>query len=287
MSKIVKGVGNMLGFGASDAARDATKAQVDANNASIGLQRETRDIMRQDLAPYANFGKSALPALGGLLSTQGQYDFLKSNPMFQAAVRNSNNMSAAMGAANGKANSGGMVNELFQNYLATGENYLNNQFNRLMGATNIGHASAAGQANASGQAANQISQMYGNIGNAQAAGAIAVDNAHQSAGGKLLGVGMGAALGGGLLGGAGLAGGGAMGAGLGALMGLSDRSFKKNIVKVGSDHISDIYEFEYIWGGGKYRGRMADEVAKARPDAVKTVDGVQMVTKEFAPKRVA
>ena len=287
MSKIVKGVGNMLGFGAADAARAATNAQVDANNASIGLQRETRDIMRQDLAPYANFGKSALPALGGLLSTQGQYDFLKSNPMFQAAVRNSNNMSAAMGAANGKANSGGMVNELFQNYLATGENYLNNQFNRLMGATNIGHASAAGQANASGQAANQISQMYGNIGNAQAAGAIAVDNAHQQVGGKLLGVGMGAALGGGLLGGAGLAGGGAMGAGLGALMGLSDRSFKKNIVKVGSDHISDIYEFEYIWGGGKYRGRMADEVAKARPDAVKTVDGVQMVTKEFAPKRVA
>lgn len=287
MSKIVKGVGDMLGFGASDAARDATNAQVDANNASIGLQRETRDIMRQDLAPYANFGKSALPALGGLLSTQGQYDFLQSNPMFQAAVRNSNNMSAAMGAANGRANSGGMVNELFQNYLATGENYLNNQFNRLMGATNIGQASAAGQANASGQAANQISQMYGNIGNAQAAGSMAVDNARQSAGGKLLGVGMGAALGGGLLGGAGLAGGGAMGAGLGALMGLSDRSFKKNIVKVGSDHISDIYEFEYIWGGGKYRGRMADEVAKSRPDAVKTVDGVQMVTKEFAPKRVA
>ena len=287
MSKIVKGVGDMLGFGASDAARDATNAQVDANNASIGLQRETRDIMRQDLAPYANFGKSALPALGGLLSTQGQYDFLQSNPMFQAAVRNSNNMSAAMGAANGRANSGGMVNELFQNYLATGENYLNNQFNRLMGATNIGQASAAGQANASGQAANQISQMYGNIGNAQAAGSMAVDNARQSAGGKLLGVGMGAALGGGLLGGAGLAGGGAMGAGLGALMGLSDRSFKKNIVKVGCDQVSDIYEFEYIWGGGKYLGRMADEVAKTRPDAVKTVDGVQMVTKEFAPKRVA
>lgn len=287
MSKIVKGVGDMLGFGASDAARDATNAQVDANNASIGLQRETRDIMRQDLAPYANFGKSALPALGGLLSTQGQYDFLQSSPMFQAAVRNSNNMSAAMGAANGRANSGGMVNELFQNYLATGENYLNNQFNRLMGATNIGQASAAGQANASGQAANQISQMYGNIGNAQAAGSMAVDNARQSVGGKLLGGGMGAALGGGLLGGAGLAGGGAMGAGLGALMGLSDRSFKKNIVKVGSDHISDIYEFEYIWGGGKYLGRMADEIAKTRPDAVRVVDGVQMVTHEFAPKRAA
>lgn len=60
----------------------------------------------------------------------------------------------------------------------------------------------------------------------------------------------------------------------------SDRRLKKNIEKVGeyADGLN-IYDFEYIYKPGKYRGVMADEVEKLRPwalgpefDGFKTVD---------------
>lgn len=63
-------------------------------------------------------------------------------------------------------------------------------------------------------------------------------------------------------------------------MAASDRRLKKNIEKVGeySDGLN-IYDFEYTYKPGKYRGVMADEVEKLRPwalgpefDGFKTVD---------------
>lgn len=50
---------------------------------------------------------------------------------------------------------------------------------------------------------------------------------------------------------------------------FSDRRLKENIVRVGSTPSGlPVYAFNYIWGGGQQVGVMADEVAKAIPDAV-------------------
>jgi hypothetical protein len=68
-----------------------------------------------------------------LLTPQGQYDYLSSNPLFGAAVENSNREIRAANAAQGKSG-GGVIDQLFKNYLATGESFINNQFGRLSNA---------------------------------------------------------------------------------------------------------------------------------------------------------
>jgi len=55
--------------------------------------------------------------------------------------------------------------------------------------------------------------------------------------------------------------------GFGALMAMSDRRLKSNIVRVG-DHPLGIGVYEYDIFGGRQRGVMADEVEKVMPDAV-------------------
>jgi len=286
MSKIVKSVGKALGFGGESAANNAMYAQLDAGNKQIEFQKESRDLARADLAPFAQFGQQQLPGLQSLMTQDGQNSYLENNPMFQAAIRQSTLGANASAAASGRANSGGLVNELFQNYLAQGDNYINSQFSRLMSGANMGQASAAGQANNAMASGQMIGNAIGNQGDIRAAGLLAKQNASANLGGNLLGGGAGALLGSGMLGGAGIAGGGAVGGGIGALLGLSDRKYKKDIRKVGEDKHGNVYEFSYLWGG-KYRGRIADELVKYRPDAVKEVDGALMVTPEFAPRRVA
>lgn len=78
--------------------------------------------------------------------------------------------------------------------------------------------------------------------------------------------------------------GGLPGAQLGATLGgaagksFSDRRLKKNIKRIGT-HKSGvgIYEYDYIWGGGKQIGVMAQELEKVMPDAVFEIDGFKGV----------
>jgi hypothetical protein len=106
------------------------------------------------------------------------------------------------------------------------------------------------------------------------------ENAQQSAlMSGLFGVG-GAALGGMMAG----PGGGMAGAKLGAQIGagagasFSDIRLKTNIKRIGTHPAGvGLYEFDYIWGGGKQVGVMAQELELVRPDAVFEVDGFKAV----------
>lgn len=58
----------------------------------------------------------------------------------------------------------------------------------------------------------------------------------------------------------------------------SDRRLKKNVVKVGTlPNGLNVYEFDYIWGGPRQRGVLADEVEKIIPAAVSERLGFKMV----------
>lgn len=59
----------------------------------------------------------------------------------------------------------------------------------------------------------------------------------------------------------------------------SDRRLKKNIQRIGTHALGiGVYIFDYIWGGGKQIGVMADEVETVMPDAVIVrPDGFKMV----------
>lgn len=55
---------------------------------------------------------------------------------------------------------------------------------------------------------------------------------------------------------------------------FSDRRLKKNIAKVGElEDGLGVYDFDYVWGGDRQRGVMADEVAKFRPWALGPIVG--------------
>jgi hypothetical protein len=59
---------------------------------------------------------------------------------------------------------------------------------------------------------------------------------------------------------------------------FSDFRLKKNIKQIGTraDGLS-VYEFDYIWGGGRQIGLMAQEVQSVYPDAVSESNGYLMV----------
>jgi hypothetical protein len=59
---------------------------------------------------------------------------------------------------------------------------------------------------------------------------------------------------------------------------VSDRRLKTNIQRISTrpDGLG-VYEFEYIWGGGKHIGLMAQEVLGVYPDAVGSVGGYYTV----------
>jgi hypothetical protein len=74
-------------------------------------------------------------------------------------------------------------------------------------------------------------------------------------------------------------------AGLGQLAGMaamkwSDRRLKQNIKEVGRDASTNLplYEFSYIGDSAhRYRGVMADDVRKVKPESVARVDGYDRV----------
>lgn len=91
----------------------------------------------------------------------------------------------------------------------------------------------------------------------------------------LLGVG-GAAVGGMFGGPGGAMLGGQLGSGLGSA--FSDERLKTNIKRIGTHPVGvGVYEYDYIWGGGKQVGVMAQELEKVRPDAVFEVNGFKAV----------
>lgn len=71
---------------------------------------------------------------------------------------------------------------------------------------------------------------------------------------------------------------GGIGSALGGMAMLSDERLKENIEKVGARRGHTLYEFNYIGDSLRYRGVMAQEVMKTRPEAVmETKDGYFLV----------
>lgn len=243
-----------------DAIKSAEASQQQAVDAQLQLGRENIDFLReqgdaanQRLQPFVEFGESTIPSLNRFLTApntalfgtalmmdpENQVSFLENNPMFDAALGSVNEQSKRLAAAQGKANSGGLVQELFNNYLATGQSFINdrfnqfgamdalrtNDFNRLLAPVGIGQASAAGQVANINNTSNQVSLgnqnlqgILGNRGDIAASSAIQQQNINNQQNAQLMRMGTGALLGSGVLGNQGVAGGGLGGAIAGGLI---------------------------------------------------------------------
>lgn len=193
MGSFVSGVTDFIGLtnydDQRDAADQATRAQIAASNKQLEYQKEADVLQAKRLQPFVDFGLASIDPYKSMLTPEAQMDYLTGNPMFAAAVNKQNEELKYASAAGGRANSGDIRNALFQNYLASGTDFVDRQINRLLSAIGIGQSSSAGQAANSIGLANNIKDIYGNQGDIRSSGFMAqqnINNAATSGGGSLL-----------------------------------------------------------------------------------------------------
>lgn len=263
---VVGGTQVVGGIMQSNAASDAAGAQTAAAEAGIAEQRRQFDLVQQLLKPYVEAGTPALQqqqALIGLQGPQAQQEAisaLEQGAGFQAQVRQGEEALLQRASATGGLRGGNIQAALAQFRPQMLQREIETQYGRLGGLTSLGQQSAAGVGTAGLQTGARVAGLYGDVGAAQAGKELAQGQAFANVlnlPAQFLGMQYGAKVG---------------TPGFGNI--FSDRRLKRNIVKIGTrpDGLG-VYEFEYIWGGGRQIGLMAQEVQGVYPDAVGEAGG--------------
>ena len=267
------------------AAAQASDAQVGAAESGMAEQRRQFDALQELFKPYVEAGTKAIggmqpyaeagaPALAqqqAILGLSGAGEqakaisALEASPLYRAQVRQGEEALLQSASATGGLRGGNVQAALAQFRPQMLQNQIDLQYSRLGGLTELGQtttqnlarlgqASAAGQGVAGMESARAISGLYGDIGASQAGRAIAEQKAQGQFQSGLLNLG------------------GQFIPSIGKM--FSDQRLKRNIRKLGSrpDGLG-VYEFDYVWGGGKNIGLMAQEVINVYPHAVSMVDG--------------
>lgn len=190
----ITGIGSSIaqGFGAHNAAQ----AQKDAANKAMDLQRDVYGQQRRDQAPWMEGGSQTLAQLlremqNGGFEPQVNSQSLANDQGFQFRMSEGQKALERSAAARGGLNSGAAMKSLarFSQGLASDEygNAWNrsmqagqNRFNRMSNIAGMGQQSAGAMGAFGGQYANNMSNLYGAIGNADAAGSMGVANAVSS-----------------------------------------------------------------------------------------------------------
>lgn len=245
----------------AEAALAGAQLQHEATLLGIDEQRAARESQQALLQPFVDLGLSSANRLTPLL--EDQVGYLERSPLFQAALGQTQNRLENRAAAGGRFGSGGLVNELFNSYLSQGQNFLNQDFNRLFNVASLGQASAAGVGSGAQGAATNIADLLGTAGAAQAAGGIGAANALGQGSQNLAGL-----------------------AGLAASF-FSDERLKDGMELVGKDENGmNVYKFKYKTP--EYIGYSAQEVADKDPaNALLDPSGFLKVTEKYEPVRIS
>ena len=156
----------------SRSASKAASAQQAAAEMGIEEQRRQFDLTRSDLAPYRDLGPQAIPYLSQLLGLSGTFDQnqITQRPGYQFGLSQGVNAMDRSASAAGLLGTGGYGKALTRYGQDYGQMGYDRELSRLSNIVGIGQ-SAANQTGAYGaNAANQVSGLYGNIGDAQAGG---------------------------------------------------------------------------------------------------------------------
>jgi hypothetical protein len=111
----------------------------------------------------------------GLLGPEAQTAAIQAievGPMFQGMVRQGEEAILQNAAATGGLRGGNTQTALAQFRPQILQSLIQDQYSKLSGITDIGQASAAGQAGFGQQSASNIGNLYGQIGQAQAGAAL-------------------------------------------------------------------------------------------------------------------
>jgi hypothetical protein len=252
----------------SSAAGKASRAQQEAAEAGIEEQRRQFDAVQELLRPYVEAGQPALTqqqaliGLGGPDAQRQAIQAIETGEIFQARARQGEEALLQAASATGGLRGGNIQGALAQFRPQMLQSEIDAQYARLGGLTSLGQQSAAGVGSAGLQTGRIISGLESDIGAARSGADLARGEALSSVfnlPAQFLGAQYGA------------------GKTPTSIFG-SDRRIKKNIQRISTrpDGLG-VYEFEYIWGGGKHIGLMAQEVLGVYPDAVGSVGGYYTV----------
>ena len=187
------------GVVSSKAASKAGKAQVQAADLSAQEQRAAREEMRTLLNPYVSAGTPALQAqmaalgLSGPEAQQAYVAEQEQSPIFQALARQQEEALLQNASATGGLRGGNVQGALAQFRPQLLNQFLEQQYGRLSGLSQLGQASAAGVGAAGMQSANQIGQAYTQAGQARAGSIMGQAGAFNQALGTITGFGTSAA----------------------------------------------------------------------------------------------
>lgn len=268
---IVGGTQLVGGMMQADAAGDAAGIQAQSAQAGIEEQRRQFDAMRELLKPYTEAGlpalqqQQALLGLGGADAERAAIERIEGGAGFQAAVRQGEEALLQRASATGGLRGGNIQAALAQFRPQMLNQAIEQQYGRLGGMTTLGQRSAAGVGAAGMETGSSIANLLGQQGAALAGGELGQAKAYSgllNLPAQVLGAQFGA--------------GGKLGMGFGSA--FSDIRLKKNIKKIGTRNDGlGVYEFDYVWGGGRQVGLMAQEVQQVYPDAVSERGGYLMV----------
>jgi len=159
----------------ASAAGKAADQQTQAQLAAIQEQQRQYDLTRGDLGPYREYGTQSLAALNKLMN--GDYSGFDKSPDYLYAKQQAIGASDASAAARGGLYGGGHSADLASLASGLASQNLGNYRNFLEWGGNLGENASAQTGQIGQNAANAISDAYGNIGNAQAQGTIGSANA--------------------------------------------------------------------------------------------------------------
>jgi len=255
----------------ADAASEAAGIQAGAAGAGIAEQRRQFDALQALLKPYTEAGVPALEAQQAFLGLKGPeaeraaIERISGGETFQALAKQGEEALLQSASATGGLRGGNIQGALAQFRPQMLNSLIEQQYGRLGGMTQLGQRSAAGVGAAGMETGTNVANLLGQQGAALAGGELGQAKAYGQVlnmPAQFLGMQYGA--------------GGKAGMGFGDL--FSDIRLKKNIKKISTrpDGLN-VYEFEYIWGGGRQVGLMAQEVQGVYPDAVSESGGYLMV----------
>lgn len=171
--------GYMSSEAQSEAAGQASDAQVASAQLQINEQKRQFDAIQELLSPYVDAGTSAIEAQKAMLglgkSGAGAEitRAIERSPQMQAMVKSGENAILQNASATGGLRGGNVQSALAQFRPQVLAQLLESQFSKLGTISGLGQASAAGQAAAAQQTGNAISQALAQQGAAQAGNALA------------------------------------------------------------------------------------------------------------------
>jgi hypothetical protein len=179
----VTGVAAAVSIGGSvikgNAAKKASNIEAASLQAGVDETRAAREELRTLLQPYTEAGGPALQAqmaalgLAGPEAQQAYVTQQEQNPLFQSLARQQEEAILQNASATGGLRGGNVQGALAQFRPQLLNQFLEQQYTRLGGMTQLGQRSAAGVGASGMDAASSIAELLGKRGEAQAGGALA------------------------------------------------------------------------------------------------------------------